>query len=183
MEPLPPDFPTSATSEAQRLVIGRVVGTHGVRGEIKVLTFNPDSEAIVPGILLFLSGDAEPRTAVVRSVRPHQRFLLVTLDKCQSMNEAEAVVGRDIAVESSALPPLDPDEIYHFELVGMNVVTVDGSALGRIVEVLTTGANDVCSVRGSGREYLIPMIADVIRSIDRDSRTMVIEPLPGLLDL
>lgn len=178
-----PQRPAAAGTTPGGIVIGRIVGTHGVRGELKLMTFNPDSEAIVPGMTLMLAGPVTPQPAIVRSVRPHKRVFLVTLEGCVSMDAAAALVGCEVSIDEVNLPPVGPDEIYHYQLLGMQVLTVDGNDLGRITEVLPTGASDVCTVRGNGREYLIPLIADVVRSIDREARTLVIDPLPGLLDL
>ena len=84
--------------------------------------------------------------------------------------------------QPASVPALAPDEFYYHEIEGFRVETNDGRALGEVVETFATGANDVWVVRGGGRVYLIPVIADVVRSIDRKARHIVIEPLPGLLD-
>lgn len=175
------------------LPIGRLVGTHGIRGELKLLTYNPQSETIVPGVRVTLitprRRDAEETHAnvaerkVITTVRPNKRVLLIRFDDCDSMSSAETWVGAEVCVAASELPEAGPDELYHYELIGMTVVTVDGSELGQVVEIIETGANDVCAVRGRGREYLIPLIADVVKTIDKQARRLVIDPLPGLLDL
>jgi 16S rRNA processing protein RimM len=91
-------------------------------------------------------------------------------------------VGARVLVLQADLPPPGDDEFYYHELEGFAVATTDGQALGSIVETFATGANDVWVVRDGRREYLIPVIADVVRSIDRDGRRIVIEPIPGLLE-
>ncbi len=183
----------ASEQDAKLLSIGRLVGTHGIRGELKLLTYNPQSEAIFPGIRVALMRPghrdadgkkaAAPEMKVLTAVRPHQRLLLIRFDDCDSMTSAEAWVGAEVCVAASDLPESGPDELYHYELIGMDVVTVDGTELGRVVEILETGANDVCTVRGRGREYLIPLIAEVVKTIDKEARRLVIDPLPGLLDL
>lgn len=97
-------------------------------------------------------------------------------------NAAAALTGRHLLVRASDLPPLDDGEFYHHEIRGFAVVTTDGRALGTIADVFSTGTNDVFVVRGDTREYLIPVIADVVRTIDRDARCVTIHPMPGLLD-
>lgn len=173
----------ASRTDAKLLAIGRLVGTHGVRGELKLHTFNPQSEAVVDGVQVVLRKNDTDQTKEVASVRPHKRVLLVTIAGCDSMTAAEALVGSDVYIDEADLPETGPDELYHFELMGMEVVTVDGRELGKIVDVMTTAAHDVCTVRGQGREHLIPLIADVIDSIDKTARRLVIDPLPGLLDL
>jgi len=168
--------------DAELIAVGRIVNTHGLRGEMRVQMFNPDSTAVQPEtevVLRHKGGDAPRR---VRSVRPHNRVLLVILEGCDSIDQAETLVGAEVLVPKSDLPAPGPDEAYHFELEGMTVVTTGGDELGTVKEVMALGSNDICIVRNGEREYLIPMIADVVKKVDRDARRLVIEPVPGLLD-
>jgi 16S rRNA processing protein RimM len=164
------------------IAVGRIVNTHGLRGELRVKLFNPESTAIHSGSEIVLRRDGNESSHRVETTRPHKRFLLVTLAGCGSIDAAEPLVGTELCVAKSELPPAGPDEIYHFDLVGMQVVTTTGEDLGEVVEVMAIDSNDVCIVRGDEGEHLIPMIADVVREIDREQRRLVIEPLPGLLE-
>ncbi len=175
--------PVPAPSAPAILPIGRIVGTHGVRGELKLLLFNPESEAITEGLTLVLRKADREKSLVVTSLRPHKRFLLIRLQECDSMTAAEEWIGADACIHPADLPPIGPDEIYHHELLGMQVATVEGRELGRIIEILETPAHDVCTVRGSGREYLIPLVAHVIREVDKVHQRLIIDPPSGLLDL
>lgn len=126
----------------------------------------------------------ERREADLTSVQPHGRgLLLVGVDGVADRTAAEALRGATLLVPASALPPPGPDEFYWHEIEGFVVETTDGRALGRIAETFSNGPHDVWVVaRPRGGEHLIPVIADVVRTIDRDARRVVIEPLPGLLD-
>src|SRR5262249_59595559 len=95
---------------------------------------------------------------------------------------AEPCRGATLLAPPADLPALAADEFYHHEVVGFAVATVDGDALGVVESTLATGLNDVWVVRApNGREHLIPVITDVVRTIDRAARRIVIDPLPGLL--
>ena len=119
----------------------------------------------------------------MRSVAPHGRGrLLVSLDAVDDRDAAEALVGARLIVRAGDLPPPAEGEFYYHELAGFRVETTAGEALGTIAETFPTGVNDVWVVRGGAREYLIPVIADVVRAIDRDEGRIVVEPIPGLLD-
>ena len=87
-----------------------------------------------------------------------------------------------MAVPRAALPPPGPAAVYHVDLIGCAVRTTAGEALGTVQEMIVTGSNDVCVVRGGGREVLIPLVADVIAALDTAARTIVVHPLPGLLE-
>ena len=169
-------------SDPDLLAVGRIVTTHGLNGELRVQLFNPDSTLIQPGAEIVLRRDGGDSPRRIATVRPHKRVLLVTLTDCDSIEAAEALVGAEVCISKEDLPEIGPDEVYHYELVGMTVVTTNGEVLGAVAEVLSAGSSDICVVRQGTREYLIPMIADVIKEIDRPGRRLVIEPLPGLLD-
>jgi 16S rRNA processing protein RimM len=138
----------------------------------------------VPGAVVWLDVAGERRETTVVSVQPHGRgLLLVGLDGVADRTAAEALVGATILVPESALPAPGPDEFYWHEVAGFDVETADGTALGRIAETFSTGPHDVWVVaRPDGGEHLIPVVADVVRTIDRARRRVVIDPLPGLLE-
>ena len=98
------------------------------------------------------------------------------------MSTAAELIGFEVCMRAEDLPPAGAHEIYHYELLGMTVVTTAGVEIGTVAEVLPVSSSDICVVREGAREYLIPLIADVIKQLDRDRRRLVIEPLPGLLE-
>jgi 16S rRNA processing protein RimM len=168
--------------DQELIAVGRVVTTHGLRGEMRIQLYNPDSTSIQPDEDIILRRGNEESTHRVVAVRPHKRVLLVTLEGYDSIDASEGLIGCDVCVPKADLPPVGDDEVYHFDLLGMDVFTTGGENLGSVAEIMPLGSHDVCVVRLGKREYLIPMIADVIRQIDRDNRRLVVEPLPGLLD-
>ena len=173
---------TSTTTAPALVALGAVVNTHGIRGELRVRLYNPASRTLRPGADVVLRRGDTLHPHRVDALRPHQRVLLMQLVGCDSMTAAEALVGCEVCVPETDLPPLAAHEIYHRELQGMTVVTTGGVTLGVIDEIIPTASTDVCVVRGAGREHLIPLIADVVRELDRGGRRLVIEPLPGLLE-
>lgn len=87
-----------------------------------------------------------------------------------------------VEIPEEALPPLQKDEFYHRQIIGLMVITSEGKEIGRVAEIMETGSNDVYVVRGQGKEYLIPAIKDVILSVDLRSGAIIITPMEGLLD-
>jgi len=170
------------TAAPALVALGDVVNTHGIRGDVRVRLYNPASSTLRPGAEIILRRDHTRQTYRVVELRPHQRVLLMRLEGCDSMTAAEALVGCEVCVPETDLPPLAAHEIYYRDLQGMTVVTTAGVTLGVIDEIIPTGSTDVCVVRGEGREHLIPLIADVVQELDRVGRRLVIEPLPGLLE-
>ena len=164
------------------IALGEIVNTHATHGELRIRLFNPDSTILAPGRTIVLRRGGEQQQRRIVTVRPHKHLQLLTLEGCDSMNAAEELIGYEVCIEENELPPAGPDEVYHYQLLGMTVVTTDGTEVGVVTEVIPIGSNDVCVVRDDTREHLIPLIADVVRHVDRDDKRLVIDPLPGLLD-
>lgn len=164
------------------VAIGSIVKAHGIRGELRLLPYNPSTTSVRPGVQVMLVGSERRREVTIAAVRPHRRFLLLTLEGVSSRDDAEAMVGDEVCVPLDALPRLDGGEVYYFQLVGLDVVTGGGERIGTVRHVFRTGASDVCVVADQDREVLLPLVADVVRSIDTAAGKLVIEPLPGLLD-
>jgi 16S rRNA processing protein RimM len=131
---------------------------------------------------VLLERDGTWLATTVVAAAPHGRGMLIALDGIGDRDAAATLTGMRVLVREGDLPRLEADEFYHHEVHGFAMVTTDGRALGTITETMSTGLNDVWVVRGEGREHLIPIIADVVREIDRARRRVVIEPMPGLLD-
>jgi 16S rRNA processing protein RimM len=146
--------------------------------------YQPPAPSLAPGVDVVLDRPGMRRTARILSAAPHTRGqLLLALEGIADRTTAEGLVHARVLVAQAALPPLAENEFYYHEIEGFRVETSDGQALGDVIETFPTGAHDVWVVRGAGREHLIPVIADVVKVIDRAARRIVIEPLPGLLDV
>jgi 16S rRNA processing protein RimM len=175
----------SPTGEVQAPVVavGEIVGAHALRGLVRARAYQLGAPSLAPGRILILAGRGSPRELRVVSATPHARGLvLLGLEGVGDRTAAEALVGSRLLVRATDLPPPAEDEFYWHEVAGFSVETVDGAPVGVIVETFSTGANDVWVVHADGREQLIPVIGDVVRTIDRAGRRVLITPLPGLLD-
>ncbi|MBP1685357.1 MAG: rRNA processing protein RimM [Deltaproteobacteria bacterium] len=180
-EIVPPGRAVTAVPEAL-IPLGQIVSTHATRGELRGRLYNPASTTLRRGSHVVLRHGPASREWVVSAVRPHRHLMLLTLEGCDSMTAAETLIGHEICVPAADLPPAGADEIYYHELMGMTVVTNLGEEVGVVAAMMTTAISDICVVRAGGREYLIPMIAHIVKAVDRAGRRIVIDPLPGLLD-
>lgn len=161
-------------------LIGKVVGVHALKGEVRVLPYGEIDWIEGESLYLVACGTKpapDAATVKVSALRPHKGVMLVTLEGVTSIDDAEALVGLDIHIDFERLPELLPGEYYHQDLFGMEVFTRDGESLGKITGVITTGANDVYQVKGAGGETLLPAIKEVILSVDIDNRKMVVKPV------
>ena len=180
---MPPDSDNANQRAPALCRLGIIVNTHGVAGEVRLLPDNPDSTSLHAGQQITLRWPERSIDVCIRAVRPHKRFRLLVLDGYASVTAAEALVGAVVEIAADQLPKPAANEVYHHQLLGLRVWTDAGRALGVVESVMATGSNDVCVVRDGPREYLIPLIADVVRDIDVADGRMIITPIPGLLDL
>ena len=147
--------------------VGRVAGTYGVRGWLRIQPYTTKSETILdyqPWRVRQRSGAVKIPTVLEAQV--HGKGLIVRIAECEVREEAEHWTGGTIECPISALPALPAGEYYWGELLGLMVETVEGVVLGPVHRLLETGANDVLVVTGT-RERLIPYVpGSVIRDVD-----------------
>ena len=173
-------------AEQDCLPIGHIHSPFGMKGWVNVVLYNPDTELIQPDRTLFLQnkkGRVEPTE--VLNVIEGNRFLRVRFSTIEDRNQAEAIGKPVVLARKADLPPLDdPLDYYWFELAGFTVKDTADATLGKITQVNNFGAQDVISVKPeSKREILIPLAEEILISIDRDQKIMVVDPPPGLVDL
>jgi 16S rRNA processing protein RimM len=166
--------------------IGQIVTCHGTGGFVRLRPYNrPASPEVAAARRLYIGppggGEAQPRA--VEAMRPHRYGLLVKLAGIDDRTAAGALVGCEAALPEAALPAPRDGEFYYYEIVGYRVRTTAGAEVGTVRETFPAGGNDVWVVAQGPREHLIPVVAEVVRGIDRTARTVTIDPPPGLLDL
>ncbi len=160
------------------LTIGEVVGSRGLRGELKVLIVTQFPERFAELTTVYLNESPYE----VEYHRIQKRMVILKLKGVDSIDEAEKLRGKLVEVSLSEAVPLGEEHYFHYQIVGLDVWTRDGKLIGKVEEILTLPANDVYLVRANQKEVLIPAIEDVVLEIDLERRRIIIEPIPGLLD-
>lgn len=165
---------------AALVVVGRVIGPHGLRGEVRVRleTDFPERFAQMRSALLVRDGRVEP--IVLIAVRPHRAGVLLSVEGVRDVVSAERLRGAEIAIPREALVPLAEDSFYVFEIIGLGVRTAEGEDLGRVVEVMRGSVQDIYVVRGDGGEILLPAVRQVIRQVDLKGRLITVDVPAGL---
>ena len=172
-------MPTEGPDEP--ILVGSIARAHGLKGEVVVDVWSEVPERFKPGRSVtarFPAGVA--KTLVVATARPFGDRMLIQFQGVGSRTEAEALRGADLTIARSEVASPPEGRHYRFELVGLRVRTREGSFLGSVADVFSTGSNDVIVVRGPGREMLLPSLEHVILSIDLERGEMVVEVPPGL---
>jgi 16S rRNA processing protein RimM len=171
------------------VVLGRVVGAHGIRGQVRVrwLGDGPENLLAVKKVELADargSEDPAPQAFEIEgggSGRAGE--VRLSLGGVSRREEADALAGRLVLVEAAEIPGAGAGEAYWFELVGCRVELPSGEAVGRVREIWATPAHDTLVVIGAdGRDRLIPATPPILRELDVAARRIVIEDLPGLID-
>ena len=164
----------------QYLEAGKIVTTHGIKGEVKIMPYCDSAELLAEFDRLFLGKNHDE--IIVERARVQKNMVIAKLEGFNTPEEAEKLRNKILFMHRDDLE-LDDDTYFIQDLIGMEVKDADSDALyGTIADVMQTGANDVYVVRGEEREYLVPAIADVVISTDLDSNIMTIRPLDGLFD-
>ncbi|MBI4356476.1 MAG: 16S rRNA processing protein RimM [Gammaproteobacteria bacterium] len=162
-------------SPVEWLEIGRIKGPHGVKGMLQIKSYTEPYDNLLKYCPLHIRWNDRIETLPLERTRlsPSHKTLLAFTPGCRSRDQALQWKGRSIVLERKELPALAPQQFYWSDLIGLNVVTTEGEALGIIQTLLPTGAHDVLVVHGKG-EHLIPYIPNsVIRSIDLRHKTLI----------
>jgi len=145
--------------------VGRVVSTSGIRGEVKFYYYNEVKEEFFDYTSLFaLKGD-EYRELEPEGAKYRKNFFYLSFRGLTTIEEVSFLVAKELFVREEDLRPLDNNEYYEYQLIGLNVINVDGAPLGKVRSVMHTGAGDILVVKGE-QEYMIPMVEGFIGTID-----------------
>jgi 16S rRNA processing protein RimM len=150
--------------------MGRVAGSYGVRGWIKVVPGGGVLESLPEVKKWWIGG--EPR--VVAEARVHGATVLAKLEGIETREQALVLKGATVSVERGALPEVEEGHYYLTDLVGLEVVNEQGERLGTVKQWITNGAQDVMEVAGE-RSRLIPWVATIVREVDLGAKRIVVD--------
>ena len=165
----------------QYLETGQIVGTHGVRGEMRVNPWCDTPKFLTQFKKLYFDPKGEKNLKVVSS-RVHGNIVLIKLDGINTIEEAAQMRGKILYIDRNDAK-IEDDSYFYQDIIGCKVIDVDnGKEYGVISEISETGANDVWHIDAGTKELLIPVIDDVVKSIDIDKEVIQIRPLRGLFE-
>lgn len=169
----------SPKGESIYLAIGFLRRPHGVMGEMIMDLHTDFPERIKPGRKVYLGDKHESVT--LGSVRTHANGMLVKIRGFDDPESAGRFRNHWVYVKSSEVPSLPAGQVYKYELIGLDVIDDAANPLGKIAEVLETGANDVYIVRDDKKEILLPAIPEVILKVDMETKVMTVHLIDGLI--
>jgi 16S rRNA processing protein RimM len=164
------------------VIIGKIVGVHGIKGYVKVHCEAESFSVFAPGhTVIVRDSKGGSRVMDIVDARRQGRKQLLLLKGISDRNLAETLPGSDLLVEKSTLPDLEPDTYYWSDIAGMSVISVDGRHIGTVASLIETGSNDVYVVQTQDAgEILIPAIASVVLEIDLNRKIMRVDLPEGL---
>lgn len=163
-----------------RVIVGEVRRAWGREGELAVTRLSDDGDRLDAGRKIYLN--ARPARIVESRAGP-RGSMVIRVDSVRSIDQAAKLRGALIEVDAADLPPPPEGSYYHYQLLGARVQTGDGEQLGEVVEIVTTGANDVYVVRPAApdaAEILIPALHDVVLDVNVEDGTVTVDLPDGL---
>ncbi|MDD2370774.1 MAG: ribosome maturation factor RimM [Firmicutes bacterium] len=165
------------------IIIGKIVGTFGIKGELKIYPLTNNKEMFLDFKSLLLTDGAGFKKVNVVKSRIQKNTVIMLLESIVTVNQAQEFIGKEIFIEESELPDLEEEEAYVYELLGMKVYLENNDYLGKIIDVFDNGAHSIYVIEDDNKkEILIPVLKDTVITRNYDEGNMVVKILPGLLD-
>jgi 16S rRNA processing protein RimM len=169
-----------AAIEDVRLTVGVIVGSHGVKGEVRMSLLTDDPENLREIERVWLGDSDEP--VALEGIRFHGDGALIFLQGVESPEEAKALRGTPVRIAGADATPLEPDEYFYFQLIGLKAMTPEGERLGDVVDIIETGAHDVLVIapegsaasRSPANELLIPHHRSYVLDVDPAAGTITV---------
>ncbi len=167
------------------VVVGRIAKAHGIHGElaVDVRTDSPEQRFKIGVAVTTKLRDGSKRELTIAAAREHSGRLLVRFEEVLTRDVAETLRGALLLADTDTLPPTeDPDEFYDHELAGLRAELVDGTVVGKVVEVVHSPAGELLELDVDGREVLVPFVRAIVPTVDVEGGRVVLDPPEGLLD-
>ena len=161
------------------LAVARVVGAHGIRGEVRCELITDFPDRLKQTTHLYRGDDHTP--VELERARLDKHGAILKLASAQSRDEAAALRGELLYVAEADAVHLPEDSYFWHQIIGLSVRTDTGEVLGRIAEIMPTGSNDVYVVEQQDRQILLPAIKDVVQDIDLEAGVMTVHLIEGLV--
>ena len=161
------------------VLIGKIVNTHGLKGEIRILSsFKYKNKVFIPNMKVYIGKDKKCET--ITTYRHHKIFEMITMDGYNDIDEVLKYKGEYIFVNKEDIK-LGQNEYLDEDIIGLNVYT-DNRLLGKVKRIENHNSNIVLLIENNIKTYLIPYNFDIIQKIDISKKEMKVKNIPGLFD-
>lgn len=166
--------------------VGKIINTHGLKGDVKVLPLTDSIDRFENLHSVYIENDEIP--IEIERVWYRKGFVMLKFKRHDDINDALKYKDKYIVINEKDAIELPENSYFIYQIIGISVFCTDGRELGKIIDVLQPGGNDVYVVQGKDinnnidKEYLIPAINEVIKLVDVENKKMIIEPIEGLIE-
>lgn len=165
------------------VLLGKIVGTHGIKGEVKISS-NSDfkSQRFKVGNTLYIKKNNDFIPIIICSYRVHKGLDLITFNDYKNINDVLEYVNLDVYVDYNDVNDLDEDEYYFTDLLDCKVYDQDNKYLGIVIDLLEVPQGVIIEIKNeNNQKSLVPFNDEFIKEVDLDNKTIIIEPIEGLL--
>ncbi|MCL2083580.1 MAG: ribosome maturation factor RimM [Oscillospiraceae bacterium] len=159
----------------QLIEAGKIVGTHGVHGEVKIEPWCDEPDFL----LRFSDVYINKKPYKVTNSRVHKTLVILKLDNIETPQDAQALRGMELSIDREGIS-LPEGRYFVQDLIGLSVINHDGARVGVLYEVMTMSAHDVYRVQGDDGEHYIPVVPEFVKEIDIDSGIIHVKLIEGM---
>jgi 16S rRNA processing protein RimM len=164
------------------LLVGKIVGVHGMKGYLKVYSFDESTDLFGPGRQIRLKNSSgETNMFTVKDVQSYKNVLRVAFEEISDCTAAEALIGSELLLLRSELPEPEKGRWYWCDLIGLAVYGIDGTYLGHVENLFETGSHDVFVVKRGDEEILIPVTESIVCDVDFEEQKISVDLPEGLI--
>lgn len=165
------------------LEIGKITRFQGNKGEVRVKATTDLPERFFDLDFVYLKRGDDLKELEIEYIRFHKQFVIIKFFDVNSIDEAEELKNYQILIAESEKYLLPEDNFYVSDLIDCDVYLLDGKYLGKLKDVVDTSGTDIFLVRGQDKEYMLPASREMIKEIDLENKKIIVDPIPGILDL
>lgn len=166
------------------IIVGKIVGTHGIKGEVKVLSDSDfTEERFRVGNTCYLKMEEGMVSIRIDSHRKHKGLDLITFNGIANINDALPYINKEIYADAELAPGLLASDEYHYQdLIGLEATLENGERIGRVADLIEVPQGWILVLeKDDGKEALVPFVSEFVQKIDLENRKIVLTPIEGLL--
>lgn len=164
------------------LEIGQIVNTFGIKGMVKVKPFTDNIERFSNLEKIYIKNKSGQTEYKIQEIKYHKNMVLIKFEGIENPEQADLLRNSYLIVDRETEEPLEPGRYYIVDMIGLDVFTDNNEYLGKLEDIYNTGSNDIYVVKNElGKQVLLPAIEDVIKSIDMESKKVIVHLIPGLV--
>lgn len=165
-----------------KITIGKITKNQGNKGEVRVIPLTDFKERFELLEQVSLEKNNEIKNITIEKVRYHKQFVIIKFKEIDDIEQALKYKDYLITIPDTQVMSLAEDKYYVHELLGYRVITEKDEDLGELVDIITTGGTDIFLVKGMKKQYMLPAAKEFLQ-IDKSNNLIIVDPIPGLLDL